>query len=239
MAAHGDRAPQARTRVNGSRGRTTAAPAEREGAARGLLRALAQGLSIGLLLVVLGIGVLAVGIPAAFGATPYSVLTGSMIPTYPPGTLIVTRPTPVDEIRIGDALTYQIESGNPAVVTHRVIEIVQDSNGGDPQFITQGDANPAPDSPPVKPVQIKGTVWYAIPWLGYANQWVNGDARKIVIPVIVAALFAYAAWMVLSGIRDRARKRRENGAADSGGNPDPAEAEDRDDPDDGAEGEDR
>lgn len=230
MAAHGNRAAETRTGVGGF---------------RALGRALVQGLSIGLLLIMLGIGVLAVGVPAAVGGTPYSVLTGSMTPTYPPGTLIIVRPTPVEEIRIGDALTYQIESGKPAVVTHRVISILQDSAGGAPRFITQGDANTLPDDPPVLEVQIKGTVWYAIPWLGYANQWVNGEARGVVIPAIAALLFAYASWMVLSGIRERRRSRSrgdDGGSADPplpDGNGEAPEPEHRHDADDGAEREDR
>ncbi len=59
--------------------------------------------------------------PRLGGATPYTVLTSSMEPEYPPGTLVVVRPVPIEEIGIGDVITYQLESGEPTVVTHRVV----------------------------------------------------------------------------------------------------------------------
>lgn len=174
------------------------------------LRAIAGGVSIGILLLVLGLGVLVVGIPAAIGGTPLTILTGSMSPNLPPGTLVVVKPTPVDEIGVGDVLTFQLESGKPTLVTHRVVARMTDSSSGEMRFVTQGDANNTADAAPVMPVQIKGTVWYAVPWLGWANQAVNGEARAWVVPAIAAALFAYAAWMVVAGVRDR---RRRGGAA--------------------------
>ncbi|MGV9194747.1 signal peptidase I [Microbacterium sp. MC2] len=178
------------------------------GRVRSVVRAVAGGISIGILLLVLGLGVLVVGVPAAIGGTPLTILTGSMSPTLPPGTLVVVKPTPVEEIGIGDVLTFQLESGKPTLVTHRVIARVTDSASGELRFITQGDANTVADADPVMPVQIKGTVWYAVPWLGWANQAVNGDARVWVVPGIATALFAYAMWMVITGARDRYRKRR-------------------------------
>ena len=46
-------------------------------------------------LVILGavaVLLVAVVVPRVAGATPYTVLTGSMAPAYPPGTLVVVRP---------------------------------------------------------------------------------------------------------------------------------------------------
>lgn len=180
---------------------------------RATLRAIAGGVSIGVMLLVLGLGVLVVGVPAIVGGTPLTILTGSMTPTLPPGTLVVVKPTPVDEIGIGDVLTFQLESGKPTLVTHRVVGRSTDSRSGELRFITQGDANNTPDAAAVMPVQIKGTVWYAVPWLGWANQAVNGDARAFVVPAIAAVLLAYAAWMLGSGVRERRLRRRQDEAA--------------------------
>jgi len=171
-----------------------------------LLRAIGHGLSLGLLLLVLGLGILVIGIPAVVGGTPLTILTGSMSPNLPPGTLVVIKPTPVEDIAIGDILTFQIESGRPEVVTHRVIGIVKDTSSTDVRFITQGDANASADAAEVLPVQVRGTVWYAVPWLGWVNQAVNGEARQWVIPLAAGGLFGYATWMVFSGFRDRRRR---------------------------------
>ncbi|GAA3662324.1 signal peptidase I [Microbacterium marinilacus] len=170
-------------------------------------RAIVHGLSLGLLGLVLLLGLAVIGVPALVGGTSLTILTGSMSPTLPPGTLIVVKPTPVDEIAVGDIMTYQLESGEAAVVTHRVVARLTDSASGEPRFVTQGDANGSPDAEPVLPVQVRGTVWYAVPWLGWANQAVNGAARQWLVPAAATALFAYATILVLSGVRDRRRRR--------------------------------
>ena len=64
---------------------------------------------------------LAVVVPRLGGATPYTVLTGSMRPGMPPGTLVVVRPIEPDQIATGMVVTYQLRSGDPTVVTHRVL----------------------------------------------------------------------------------------------------------------------
>jgi signal peptidase len=172
-----------------------------------VLYSIGVGLSAGLLGLIVLLGLAVVGIPAIVGATPLTVLTQSMIPTYPPGTLVIVRPTATQDIRIGDAMTYQIESGRPEVVTHRVIAIERTTNGST-TFTTQGDNNSAPDPKPVTTAQVKGTVWYAVPYIGYVNSTIGGADKGWLIPVIAVALFLYAGWMFASGLSARSRKRR-------------------------------
>lgn len=169
---------------------------------------LVSGLSAGVLLLILGLGILTIVLPALVGGMPLSVLTGSMRPHLPPGTLVVTKPTPVDGIGVGDVITFQLESGQSAVVTHRVIERSVDSASGEVRFTTQGDANNTPDPEQVRPVQVRGTVWYAIPYLGWVNQAVDGQTRSWAIPALAGLLFVYAAWTFASGVRDRLKARR-------------------------------
>ena len=178
----------------------------RNAKARGLMYYLGLGVSAGVLAIVVLVGVLVIAIPVFSGSTPMTVLTSSMEPTYPPGTLIIVKPIETADIRIGDPITYQIESGKPDVVTHRVTAIA--TTDGETTFTTQGDANAVADSKPVLPQQVRGTVWYAVPYIGYVNTVVNGDNRAWIIPVIAVALFAYAGWMLASGIAQSARRRR-------------------------------
>lgn len=156
-------------------------------------------------LVILGVvAVLAVAvlIPRLAGATPYTVLTGSMKPDLPPGTLVVVKPVDDQDIGIGSVITYQLESGKSTVVTHRVVS--QGVNGkGETTFTTQGDANDTADEKPVRPVQVKGEVWYSVPYLGYANNWLNGKERQMAVYVVAALLLGYAAFMLTGALRDR------------------------------------
>jgi signal peptidase len=173
---------------------------------KGLLHALGLGLSAGLFVLVLGLATVLIVVPKVAGATPLTVLTSSMEPRLPPGTLIVVKPTPVDEIRIGDVVTYQIESGRPEVISHRVIEIVSSSDGGT-AFVTKGDNNSEPDAALVLPEQIRGTLWYSLPWLGFVNQVVNGDARSWIVPLLAIALLGYAGYSLATGLVEAQRRR--------------------------------
>ncbi len=180
--------------------------------ARGLLHYIGVGLSVGLLAFVLLVGVMVIVVPAATGSTPMTVLTSSMEPTYPAGTLIIVRPIDPQEIVIGDPITYQIESGKSAVVTHRVVSITSISDGTF-TFTTKGDNNDAADPNPVLPVQVKGKVWYSVPWIGYLNNLIGGENRGWIVPAIAIALFIYAGYMVASSLVGAARRRRRREAA--------------------------
>lgn len=172
---------------------------------RGLLHYLGLALSGALLVLVLGLAALVIVIPAVVGGSALTVLTSSMAPKFPPGTLIVIKPTPVDEIRVGDVVTYQITSGQPAVISHRVISRIVDLDGNT-TFITKGDNNDLADKNPIREIQVKGVLWYALPYLGWVNNAVNGEARPLVVPLVAGALFAYAMWMVISAALGRRRR---------------------------------
>ena len=166
-------------------------------------------------LVILGVSAvlaIAVLIPRAAGATPYVVLTGSMRPAMPPGTLVVVRPVKPAEVAVGNVITYQLRSGRPAVVTHRVVAMGFDGKGR-PSFQTQGDANNAPDARWVRPVQIRGERWYAVPYLGYATNFITGEQRQIALFVIVTFLLGYAVVMFVGAFRDRRRSVSAKGGA--------------------------
>jgi signal peptidase len=158
--------------------------------------------------VILGIGaalLAAVVIPRLTGATPYVIETGSMRPGMPPGTLVVDRPVAADDIAVGDVITYQLNSGDPTVVTHRVV-----AQGitltGQPRFRTQGDANDVADEKWVLPVQVKGERWYAIPYLGYVTSFVTEQQRGVFTGLVVVGLLGHGAVMVAGAARDRRRR---------------------------------
>ena len=196
------------TRPTGARG------AHRPAKKKGALHYIGVGLSFGLLALVALIAVLVIALPMVTKSTPYTVLTGSMTPNYPAGTLVIVKPTDVQQIRIGDVVTYQITSDQPAVVTHRVIQIIEPTTAaGTVSFITKGDANSLPDAAPVKPVQVRGVVWYAVPYLGWVNNVINGDARSVIVPIVAGGLFLYAGFMGASAIVDRRRKATRAAAA--------------------------
>jgi len=168
---------------------------------------LAAGISGGLLLFVVLIGVLVIVVPMLTGSQALTVLTGSMRPTYPEGTLVIVKPTDPNELRIGDPITYQKESGVATFVTHRIISVSR-STDGTTSFITQGDNNPSPDPEPVREVQVVGKVWYSLPWIGYINNAVGGGEKSWIVVGLAILLFGYAGWQFIGSLREKRPKQR-------------------------------
>lgn len=160
-----------------------------------------------LLVVVVGAALAAVGVPRLTGATPYAVLTGSMQPSMPAGTLVVVREVDATEIGTGDVITFNPRPNDPTVVTHRVVGVGFDGDGR-PVFRTQGDANDAPDPWTVQEQQVVGKRWYFVPYLGYVTDALTGRQRATATLCIAGGLLLYALWMFAGAFKERAFKER-------------------------------
>lgn len=171
---------------------------------RAVVSQASRGLVWLLLLALVALLAVTVAVPQLAGATPYTVLTGSMQPALPPGTFVAVRPVDTSEIGIGSVITYQLKSGEPEVATHRVVGMSFDRDG-EPLFRTKGDANDTADQGWVRPVQVRGEVWYAIPELGRVTLLLNGPWRDWLVKGLAAVLLVYAAVMVGTDLRPRRR----------------------------------
>src|SRR4051794_5688871 len=141
-------------------------------------------------------------VPRIAGAQPYTIETGSMQPSLPPGTLVVVKQAAAADLGIGDVITYQLRSGSSDVVTHRIVRQGVDG-AGHPVFWTRGDANSAIDAAPIRPVQVRGRLWYSVPYLGYADVLLSGGERSLLAAAAAFALFGYAAVMAIASLRAR------------------------------------
>ncbi|MEL7977240.1 signal peptidase I [Isoptericola sp. F-RaC21] len=155
-----------------------------------VLSGLWAGFTYGLLGLVLLLAALVIVVPKLVGGIPLTILSGSMEPNLPVGSLAVVRPVDAAEIRIGDILTYLPNPDDPTAITHRVIAV--DHHQDDTRtFTVQGDANATADDP-VQEYQVRGRVWYAVPWLGYVNATVNGEHRAVAVYVVAGVFFLWA-----------------------------------------------
>lgn len=152
--------------------------------------------------------VLGVAVPRIVGGEALTVLSGSMRPGMPPGSLVVVRPVDPATLRIGDVITFQLRSGEPAVATHRITGIGTDTTG-ERIFTTRGDANDADDVKPVRVVQVRGERWYWLPYVGRVNSLLTGEQRAITRLVGAGLLGGYALVMFGGAVRDRRRERAE------------------------------
>ena len=103
--------------------------------------------------------VLTKGYATFFGNSLFRVVTGSMEPEIPPGTLILSRETDIDELEMGDVICFQSLSPSMRgrMITHRIIGKTVDENGV-VSLQTKGDANPSADGYPVTEANLVGKV---------------------------------------------------------------------------------
>jgi signal peptidase len=146
-------------------------------------------------------------VPLATGSQTYSVLTSSMAPHYAPGTFLVVKPQDFDTLAVGDVITYQLDSGRPEVITHRIITVTAGQDG-ERMFITQGDNNAVADPDPVREVQVRGKLFYAVPYVGFAANALGQTDRGPIITILAVGLIGYGAYSMARGIsRDRKTAR--------------------------------
>ena len=162
-----------------------------------------------LLVVVAAVAVLVV-VPKALGGTTLTVLTGSMEPTFSPGDVVAVRTVsdPAAEVHVGDVVTFQPVSGDPTLVTHRVV--AKRISAAGTTFVTRGDANGADDDP-IEPAQIQAVAVYSVPWVGHVSLWL-GERKGLAVALVAAALLGYAAVMIL---RPERRTRDDEPTADT------------------------
>ena len=106
------------------------------------------------------------------GLQVFTVLSGSMEPTYHTGSLIYVKRTDPLTIREGDAITFMLDEDT--VATHRVVGVVPDEE--DPtvvRFRTKGDANEAEDGALVHSANVLGKPVFTIPYLGYVADYIQ------------------------------------------------------------------
>lgn len=174
----------------------------RPGRVRRTARAVGTAIAAGMLIIVCGLLVVTVGVPIATGSDTYTVLTRSMEPGLPPGTLLVVRPTAAADLHIGDVVTYQLQSGKPDVVTHRIVR-VEASSDGTRRYVTRGDANAVADASPVRAEQVRGRVWYAVPGIGWLAIVKNSTSLQPWLVGIGALLVLYSLVSIVSWVRKR------------------------------------
>lgn len=104
-------------------------------------------------------------VPALAGAdAAFVVLSGSMVPLFDPGDVIFVDEVPTDSLAVGDVVTFRIRPGSETLVTHRVLQVLDD--GDAIRYRTQGDANEDPDPWVVKQEMVVGTYRFHIPYWG-------------------------------------------------------------------------
>ena len=104
------------------------------------------------------------------GFRMFTVATGSMVPVYDVGDILIAKEIKPEKIKVGDDLVYLGKKGTFAgkIVTHRVNSIEKQENGNY-KIITQGVANNAAD-PEIDQTQVLGKVMCEIGILSFMQK---------------------------------------------------------------------
>ena len=141
------------------------------------------------------------------GFKSFVVLTGSMSPLIPTGSIVYSQNT--NNYRIGDIISFE---KNSVIVTHRIIDVLdQDknhvsyfasplgktSNPSEVFYKTQGDANNVADSELVSAKSVVGEAALHFPYLGFLIMFlktIQGFLLAVILPSFI--LIGFELWKI-------------------------------------------
>jgi signal peptidase I len=137
-----------------------------------------------------------------FGMQSFVVVSGSMEPTLPVGSVLYTYAP--DSFHVSDIITFK--TANNIYVTHRIVEVVQDANGV--SYRTKGDANNAIDSDLVKSSQVVGAGIALLPIIGKSMMFARtlpGFITLIILPTLI--FIGFELWAIKKEIEREVEKK--------------------------------
>ncbi len=121
------------------------------------------------------------------GLQIYTVISGSMEPTYHVGSLIYVKKVDPSTLKVKDPITFELS--DKTIATHRIIEIVKDETNPDMyKFRTKGDANKDVDANLIEPNKVLGKAIFTIPYLGYLATYIQSYPGNMVAICTAIAL---------------------------------------------------
>lgn len=148
------------------------------------------------------------------GIKMFTVLSGSMEPEYPTGSLIFVQEAETDELKEGDVITFLLSETTTA--THRIIEVIDDGDGT-LSFRTKGDANEIEDAKPVHEENVIGTPVFTVPDLGILMSKIQNPPGRYVAIGAAAALIFFV--FITDSLTDDKKNKKEKQAETESDNP--------------------
>ncbi|MEJ6490019.1 signal peptidase I [Leucobacter sp. USCH14] len=131
------------------------------------------------------LSILLVIVTLASGLRPLVVISGSMEPGIPTGSLILSRTVPAADLAVGDVVTVPRPDGR-GPVTHRIVAIEAEGDGSFALEL-QGDANASKDPQPYR-VAEAGLLQFTLPHVGVFVQVVRSPLGLAGIAVFLVGL---------------------------------------------------
>ncbi|WP_431837690.1 signal peptidase I [Cellulomonas sp. Y8] len=133
------------------------------------------------------------------GIRPAVVISGSMEPGIPVGSLTVSRTVPAEQVQVGDVVTVPRVNAD-GLVTHRVVSTAPADDGRSTVLELQGDANRDPDLLPYVVTEV-GHVLTTVPGVGTLVQLLQQNVVAVVAGLLVVTVLVTAPVDRLGGRR--------------------------------------
>ena len=136
----------------------------------------------------------------------YLVQSGSMEPAVGVGSVVVVSP---DTTYVnGDVVSFDIQGTGKNIITHRVAyKEFPNGVGGDPEYVTKGDANEDFDTTKVTDKNIIGKVRLTVPYLGYLASTAKKPWGFILLVIVPATILIYEELKTIFGEAKRGVKK--------------------------------
>lgn len=153
------------------------------------------------------------GEPTFYGYQVKTVLSGSMEPGIMTGSIIAIKPGgDRNSFKEGDVITFR--ESEERLITHRIVEVINNGSNGQVMYRTKGDNNNAPDSNPVLASNVIGKyTGFTVPYAGYAASFAGtklGNVTLLILPGVLLFLYAiYTLWKAISALEESSKKPKE------------------------------
>jgi len=138
----------------------------------------------------------------ARGWTIQAVLSSSMEPGIPSGSVVVIAPVDAASLQPGAVVSFTDPADRDVVYTHRITGRLEQPTGL--FFTTQGDNNPSPDAQPVPARSVRGTVRWRVLGLGrVVEELQHGNTARALVAAPIGILIASEVVGVALGRRHR------------------------------------
>jgi signal peptidase I len=167
-------------------------PAATRGSGDGLVGVvrLAQRAVLNLAAVLGTISIVVTVLCLLLGVRPAVVISGSMEPGIPVGSLTIARTVPAEQVGVGDVVTVPRVHAD-GLVTHRVVATTPADDGRSTVLELQGDANRDADLQPYVVTEV-GHVLATVPGVGTLVQLLQQNVVAVVAGLLVLTVLVTA-----------------------------------------------
>ena len=150
-----------------------------------------------IIIVIVASACLSIVIPKLAGYNVYVVVSGSMEPAIPVGSIVYSKEVDPAQLQTGDVIVFTDPARGTTPITHRVVT----NDTGTKTIITKGDANEREDANPVTYNHVIGIVTRHVPRIGFTAAMFTSLLGKV-----TAGLLLLEAWLLIE-IGSRLMKR--------------------------------